>query len=257
MATLCAPNPFAHFQCLDFTDFDEERVHIEVQDLSNQRATESTAYSSPKSQPLRDRSSPAVFISDNYISEALPADGPDAPEREYFMRCVVIGENNTGKHALLCANFGEEYHQTSQKPLTDLVMKTKKGIKTTKKYHFWVQTLGASNSAAKQAIWKTYYKCANAFIFVYDTTNRESFEALEKAVKEVQKAVPKEQFFGILVGTKGDMHVHRQVDFEDAMEFKKKYNFSHFIQTCTSVEEETPQIIPRLDSKLKKTFEEI
>jgi len=256
MATLCAPNPFVHSNEVNALD-SEERAQIVVQDQSDRRGNESAVFASPKSQPPRDPTSPVVFVSDSYVAEALPEDGPDSPEREYFMRCIVIGENNTGKHSILSANFGEEYHQIPEKPATDLLMKTKKVFKTTKKYHFWVQTLGAHNSAAKQAIWKTYYKCANAFIFVYDTTNKETFDALEKAVIEVQKVVPKDKFFGILVGTKSDMHVHRQVDFEDAMDFKKKYNFGHFIQTCTEVEEENAQILPRLDAKLKKTFEEI
>jgi hypothetical protein len=260
MATLSAPNPFAHsFGTESFYRVPEHNVHtpraqLVAQDQSDPKRSE--AFTSPKSQPPRAPSSPAVFVSDNYVVDALPKITADAPARDYFMRCVVIGQNDTGKHAILSSNFGEEYHQDCEKPVTDLLMKTKRVFKTTKKYHFWVQTLG-NTSAAKEAIWKTYYKAANAFVFVYDTTNKESFEALEKAVQEVLKVVPQEKFFGILVGTKNDMYVDRQVEYEEALDFKSRYNFSHFIETCSSVEEDTPQLLPRLYAKLKLTFEEI
>jgi len=204
-------------------------------------------------QPPR-ANSPAVFAPECDYVETLPIPDEDSPDREYFMRCVMIGADNTGKHTLISSNFAEETRKASNE--SDLIMKKAVSYKTTKKYHFWVRSLG-DNSETKEAIWKSYYKSAHAFVFVYDTTNKESFEALETAVKSVLEVVPQEKFHGVLIGTKNDMYEQRAVDYDEVVDFKYKYNLRHFIETCSSNERETPQMLPRLDTKLKLTFESI
>jgi len=201
--------------------------------------------------------SPAVFASESCAAVPSVVVDPEAPEREYFMRCVVLGSENTGKHTLIRSNLSEELSGLAhQKTGANFLARTTKSFKTTKKYNFWVRTLG-DNSETKDAIWKTYYKWATTFVFVYDITNKESFEALKKAVETVLQVVPREKFFGILVGNKNEMYGQREVSYDEAVDFKMQYNFSHFIETCESIEKEIPQILPRLDNKLKLTFESI
>jgi len=178
-----------------------------------------------------------------------------APEREYFIRCVVLGSKNAGKYSLINANLPGST-KPQQKNDVDLVMKQKVSFKTTRKYHFWVQTLGET-SEMKEALWKTYYKWATAFVFVYDITNKESFEALEKAVQSVLKVVPREKFFGILVANKSDLQHEAVVDQNTANEFKEKYNLSHFVETNSSNESENALLLSKLDRKMKLTFEAI
>jgi len=205
-------------------------------------------------QPPRNNS-PAVFASESCAAIPSVMVDEEAPEREYFMRCVVLGSENTGKHTLVGANLAEELGEHT-KTGSNFFAKTAVSYKTTKKYHFWVRTLG-DDSATKDALWKTYYKWATTFVFVYDITNKESFEALKKAVESVMKVVPREKFFGVLVGNKNELHGQREVSYDEAVDFKLQYNFSHFIETCAEIEKETPQVIPRLDAKLKLTFESI
>lgn len=117
-----------------------------------------------------------------------------------------------------------------------------------------------------------YYKWATAFVFVYDITSQESFKALERAVRSVQSVIPKDNFFGILVGTKSDLaadqrvtplffnivsYFHQEVTSEEALEFKQRHSFMYFIETSSNTEGSTPQLLPRLDTKLKLTFEAI
>jgi len=207
-----------------------------------------------KSQPSR-TNSPAVFASESCAAIPSVFIDPEAPEREYFLRCVVLGSENTGKHTLISSNTLEEPVEHS-KTGADFIAKKTVTFKTTKKYHFWVRTLG-DNSVTKEAVWKTYYKWANAFVFVYDINNKESFEALQKAVESVLEVVPRDKFFGVLVGNKNELHTQRAVSYDEAVDFKLRYSFSHFIETCNAIEKEMPQILPRLDNKLKLTFESI
>jgi small GTP-binding protein len=205
------------------------------------------------SQPLKSNCYTIDLENTVAASSAVKAD--EFTEREYFMRCVMLGSTNTGKHSLI-ANISEEPKQHQNKTGVDLVMKESMCFKTTKKYHFWIRTLG-DTSETKDAVWKTYYKFASAFMFVYDITNRDSFESLEKTVKSVLHVVPQNKFFGILVGNKTDLSKQRTVEYSEAMDFKRKYNLNHFIETNSFIEKQTPQIMPRLDSKLKLVFESI
>jgi small GTP-binding protein len=187
------------------------------------------------------------------LEKVVAAD--ELTEREYFMRCVVLGSTNVGKHSLI-ANLSEEQKQPRYRTGVSLVLKECMHLKTTKKYHFWMRTVGEA-SETKDAIWKTYYKWATAFVFVYDISNKESFEALENAVKSVLEVVPQNKFFGILVGNKNDLSKQRAVDYNEAVNFKQKYNLMHFIETNSSLEKQNSQMMARLDSKLKLTFESI
>jgi len=209
-----------------------------------------------RGQPLRITKKPTALIHDNFVEECVGTSDAESGERDYFMRCIVMGAENTGKNTLIYSNFMDPT-QNIEKPRNgvNFITKTKVNHKTTRKYHFWVRTLG-DKSETKEAIWKTYYKSANAFVFVYDTTNKESFKALEEAVQKVLEVVPREKFCGILVGNKSDLFTKSAVDFNDANEFKKKYGLTYFVETCSAVESETPHLLPRLNTQNKLIYEE-
>jgi small GTP-binding protein len=227
----------------------EDHPSGQIKDLSSSN-TELVQLSN---QPLKSNN-PTIDL-ENVLAASSAVKADELTEREYFMRCVVIGSINAGKHSLI-ANLSEEHKKLEIRTGVNLVMKTSMHLKTTKKYHFWMRTVGET-CETKDAIWKTYYKWATAFVFVYDLTNRESFEALENAVKSVLEIVPQNKFFGILVGNKNDLSKQRAVEYNEAVNFKQKYNLNDFIETNSSIEKQASQIMPRLDTKLKLTFESI
>jgi len=197
---------------------------------------------------------------DNFISTGLTTEvEPNGPEREFFIRSVVIGTQNVGKATLINSCFSDmaSFQNTEEKPQVDLILKTATSFNDIKKYHFWMRTLSRDDSEIKEILWRTYYKWATAFIFVYDVTDEASFKALDRAVRAVQRVIPKDQFFGILVGTKTDLADQRAVSSEDALNFKQRHNFTYFIETSSATEESAPQLLPRVDTKMKLTFEAI
>jgi GTPase SAR1 family protein len=231
----------------DKTSLKVQEQHQTKSDLTNEKRDSNKENVKPERQNNSATITPAISLPELVKAEAS--------EKEYFIRCVMLGAENTGKHTLINASFPgsvKPYPRTS----VDLFTKEKVQFKTTKKYHFWTRTLGET-SETTEAIWKTYYKWANAFVFVYDTTNKESFEALENAVESVMRVVPREKFFGILVGTKSDLSQEKAVDSKLALDFKQKYNLNHFVETNSSIEKETAQMLQKLDAKLKLTFEAI
>lgn len=223
---------------------DSKKIHLEVK-------IENSATSAPEIK------SPLISIADSALPN-YPVIDEKSPEREYFMRCVVIGCQNTGKHSLINNNFPKEQANPIRSQNTsDLLVKNTTKFRSSKKYHFWLQTLTDTTPKATENVWKAYYKSAQAFVFVYNTGSRQSFEALKKAIANVLQEVPKEKFFGVLVGTRSDEKAKRDVPIEEVYELKAKSNLSYLVEVDKGKEEQAPEILKILDSKLKLTFEAI
>lgn len=65
-----------------------------------------------------------------------------------------------------------------------------------------------------------YYKDADGFIFVYDVTNRKSFENLSSWLDQAQQYKTKEVLM-LLIGNKIDLKKQRVVTSEEGVEFSK------------------------------------
>eukprot|EP01084_Bolivina_argentea_P185951 320578_1 len=83
----------------------------------------------------------------------------------------------------------------------------------------------------------TYYRCGNVFIFVYDITNKNSFDNISKYIMKVQNAFKwdDEHFFGIIVGNKCDICDNnpekRQISTEQGMNLACTYGNLLFYET--------------------------
>lgn len=78
-----------------------------------------------------------------------------------------------------------------------------------------------------RAITSAYYRNAMGILLIYDITKRESFENLERWLKEIEDH--SEQGVTIsLVGNKLDLNHLRQITEQEGKEFMKKYHLNHF-----------------------------
>jgi len=181
-------------------------------------------------------------------------------DREFFLRCLIFGAENTGKHTLLTSSFPQE--KTPAKPYArndvDFVNKTLEIPYNTKRYHFWSFTVN-EKSLKNEVIWRAYYKGSGAFVFVYDITNAESFKRLEEVVQKIINVVPENQFFGVLIGNKNDNSADREVSYDAAVSFKLKYGLAHFFETSNSQTDcgNSSELLESVESRLKMTFEAI
>jgi len=261
-----SPQSPTHLSLLNQT-LEAELLPIQVPDQQNDDSSEETldlcqAEEAPidngnvvpiTCEPPRET---AFCMPEAFVPQWLVNSDEKTPEREYFMRCVMVGAKNTGKHGLIEASFCQDKKsKVFEKTGVDLVTKTSEKYQTMKKYQFWLRTLNEEKSETKEVIWQTYYKTVGAIIFVYDIGNRKSFEALEEAIQKVLEVVPREKFYGILVGNQVDEKKKREVSLREGMDFKSRYNFSHFIETNEKLEEKVPEMLNRVDAKLKLTFE--
>ena len=73
----------------------------------------------------------------------------------------------------------------------------------------------------------SYYKFADGVIFVFDITNRESFELINSWVKTINENVDSEQIKKVLVGNKIDLKESRVITEEEAKEMAKSYKMNY------------------------------
>ena len=69
---------------------------------------------------------------------------------------------------------------------------------------------------------KPYIQKIDCFIFMYDITNKKSFDDIEKWIKIVTDVKEKQKIAMILLGNKRDLKLERQIEEKDAEEFAKK-----------------------------------
>ena len=67
-------------------------------------------------------------------------------------------------------------------------------------------------------------------IFVYDVTDRESFEKIPNSIKLTYEHIEKDKMSILLIGNKIDLEEKRKVSFLEGQDFAKQNNFQ-FIET--------------------------
>lgn len=145
-------------------------------------------------------------------------------KHDYMFRICIIGDANVGKTSLLtryCDNaFKDIYNSTI-------------GV------DFRVVTLQYNNTIAKVHVWDTagqerfksisvnYFRSTHGFMFMYDITNRQSFQNLQTWI-DMAFASNKNSVVNFLIGNKSDLEENRQVSTEEAKDLADLRNFSFF-----------------------------
>lgn len=73
----------------------------------------------------------------------------------------------------------------------------------------------------------SFYRGSQLIVYVYDLTNKESFDNLTNWLDEVNKSVPASTYDGIVVGNKVDLDEYRVVALENAREFAESQGFQY------------------------------
>ena len=98
-------------------------------------------------------------------------------------------------------------------------------------------------------------KNTQGVILMYDITNKKTFDAITKWIKDIIDAKGKD-FPIVLLGNKCDMETERQVTKDEGEELAQKYNLSFFEtsnKTGTNVEEASLELINKILETKEKT----
>ncbi|MHA1791594.1 MAG: Rab family GTPase [Promethearchaeota archaeon] len=138
----------------------------------------------------------------------------------YNFKIIVIGDNSVGKTSLIYRYAHGKMKFDTLPTLGVSITYNDVDLKTANiTIRLAVWDLGGQKSFKR--IRKNYYLGAKGAILMYDISNKQSFENLEKWLEE------KKQFAGdcttVLIGNKSDLEDRRQVSREEALDFANKY----------------------------------
>uniref|UniRef100_A0A3Q4ADB3 Ras-related protein Rab-15 n=1 Tax=Mola mola TaxID=94237 RepID=A0A3Q4ADB3_MOLML len=147
-----------------------------------------------------------------------------AKQYDVLFRLLMLGDSGVGKTCML-RRFTEGEFDTSHISTigVDFKMKTLEidGIKVR------VQIWDTAGQERYQTITKQYYRRAQGIVFVYDITNKPSFQHLAKWVSDVDEYAP-DMVQRILVGNKSDDEMRRQVTTDQGSKLAETYGMDFF-----------------------------
>ncbi|CAG9329494.1 unnamed protein product [Blepharisma stoltei] len=131
----------------------------------------------------------------------------------YIFKAVLIGDCQVGKSNILL-----RYTKNEFKEIYDMNIGVKFGAKSFNNNGVAIQLWDTSGHESSISIVRTFWSFVAAEIFVYDVTNRESFDHLEGWVSDVTLGAPRKDV-GVIVGNKIDKVGERKVLFEEGQKF--------------------------------------
>ena len=158
-------------------------------------------------------------------------------KHKYLFPICLLGEAGVGKTSLLtrfCDNsFKERYNNTIGVDFRVITLKYKNIIS---KIHIW-DTAGQERF---RSLALNYINNSQGFIFVYDITNRESFNNIENWVNLALEKNNK-NICNFLVGNKTDKEAERKVSVKEGEILAKEKNF-FFLETSAKTDDNVQKL---------------
>ncbi len=161
------------------------------------------------------------FSDFNYSSTSIDEDNSVGD----VFKIVFLGDSGVGKTNVM-SRFARNTFNINSKPTigVDFALKNVKLGPHVIRLQIW-DTAGQERY---KTFTSTYYKDAQGVIFVYDITNKESFENISKWISNAESHVDLSLTAVILIGNKMDLEEKRQVGTEEARDFAQKNSMLFF-----------------------------
>lgn len=136
----------------------------------------------------------------------------------YVAKLIIIGDMGSGKSSIL-RQFTEDAFSEKTNHTIGVEFGTK--IVTVKDERVKIQAWDTAGQERFRSVTRSYYRGSIGTLFVYDITNRESFDNLHKWMKDARLLTAPHSIF-VLIGNKADQAEHmRAVSKEEGEEFAK------------------------------------
>ena len=166
---------------------------------------------------------------------------------KYLFRLCILGDAGVGKTSLItrfCDNsFKQSYNNTIGVDFRLVSLKYKKKIT---KIHIW-DTAGQERF---RSLALNYINNSHGFVFVYDLTDKSSFDNINSWIDLVLEK-NKKSVFNFLIGNKCDIENKRQVSENDGQELAKEKNL-FFLETSAKTDQNVQKLFKYFTAKLIK-----
>lgn len=145
---------------------------------------------------------------------------------DYLFKVIIVGDSETGKTNIL-----SRYTQDKFTPGYICTIGVDFGTKVVSYdgKQIKVQVWDTAGQERYMAITKAYYRGAVGALILYDVTNKQSFENVEKwltQLKEYNSGLYTETTPVVVVGNKSDLEASRVVTTEEGASLAKKMGYS-------------------------------
>ena len=138
-------------------------------------------------------------------------------KEDYKLKVVVVGDSGVGKTNLIKRFIQNTFTENSKATVgVEFISKSYKINDQVFKIEIW-DTAGQERY---KSITAAYYKGAKGALIVYDTTQKESFENIDKWMREIKEKSSKDMKL-MIIGNKTDLKDERAVPTEEALEKAK------------------------------------
>ena len=142
---------------------------------------------------------------------------------ELNVKILIVGDSNVGKTSLLL-QYTDNFYPLQHAATVGIEFKVKNI--TYKNYNVKLQIWDTAGQERFHSITNNFFRNADGILFVYDITNKKSFEGIKNWIQEAEEEVG-DDFQKILIGNKSDLEEERTVPLKKLEEFclEKKINF--------------------------------
>ncbi len=154
----------------------------------------------------------------------------EEPRSDIIIKIVIMGEASVGKTNLLTRYIWDRFDDC-QKPTIGMDFLSKDLVvdNCNIKVQFW-DTAGQEKY---RSLASSYYKIANGAILVYDVTNKDSFDRINRWLEEIRNNTSKDIKI-MLIGNKNDLMDSREVSLEEGKALAEENNI-FFWETSAKV----------------------
>ena len=150
----------------------------------------------------------------------------NSSKKQFTYKVIVVGDGAVGKTSLI-----KQYitHTFSRQYLATVGIQVYR-----KKYDLGEEIITAviwdlAGQISYQKARKIFFMNANAIIYVYDITHRESFNDLDEWHKLVKRYAP--AALSILCGNKSDLRMERIITTEEGLKKAREFGCNFFLET--------------------------
>ena len=170
-----------------------------------------------------------------------------------LIKVILVGDSGTGKTQLITVAAGFEFNSASLTTTSCSYVQIKlQKNKKEYKINLW-DTIGQEKY---RSLTKIFLKDSKIVIFVYDITNRATFESLKYWKKIIDDVLGSTPLFGV-VGNKNDLYLEEKVKEDEGEAFAKSINAKFLYTSAKNESNAFIKFIEQiLDDYVAKKFEE-
>ena len=142
------------------------------------------------------------------------------------IKIIMLGDSGVGKTSLIYKYNDPDYEISQQDTKATIgyeYITIEREIEGTKATVYLWDTMGQDKF---NSIAKTYFRNAAGVIFIYDITNRKSFDSLSEWVRQVDDS--SDEAIPIVIGNKVDKEKYRQVTRMEGEKFAQENNAAFY-----------------------------